>query len=177
LHESLLATSSGKLPRMAFFPFHGKVVASEERKMSARRRRRCVEPTEDWEQLAPLLEWPEQERYEEIRPLVLFGESVAERAGEGGTSASALYRRMDRFGTEGMEGLFGAEKARRRRLPPAMRRLIVDTKSEHPPIRERRMAVVSLHSWGWAPKSIASYLKLHKSTVYRVLKRWYTEAL
>jgi putative transposase len=40
---------------------------------------------------------------------------------------------------------------------------------------ERRMAVVRLHSEGWAPKCIAGYLGMHKSTVYRVLKRWIEE--
>lgn len=132
---------------------------------------------------------------------------MAERAGEVGT----LYRRMVRFG------------AKKRRLPPAIRRLIVDTKSEHPPMSlgdianvcyarfgrrpskhtikrvldedpvplkmvkrfvpyhemgeptELRMAVVSLHSRGWTPKSIAGYLRMHKSTVYRVLRRWAEE--
>jgi hypothetical protein len=49
--------------------------------MSGRRRHKA-EHTEDWERLLPLFEWPEQERYEAIRPLVLFGDSVAERAQE-----------------------------------------------------------------------------------------------
>jgi hypothetical protein len=47
--------------------------------MSGRRRRKA-EHTEGWERLLALFEWPEQERYETIRPLVLFGDSVAERA-------------------------------------------------------------------------------------------------
>lgn len=54
----------------------------------AGRRRQRVEHTEDWEQLRLLVKWPEQERYEEIRPLKLFDVSVAERAAEVGTSAS-----------------------------------------------------------------------------------------
>ncbi len=45
-----------------------------------RKRRRRVEPTDDWKQLKLLFGWPEQVRYEELRPLVLFGSSVAERA-------------------------------------------------------------------------------------------------
>lgn len=122
-----------------------------------------------------------------------------------------------------MESLFDSETARHRKLPPTIRRLIVDLKAEHPrlslgeiasicyvgfgrrpskhtvkrileeepmPLKmvrrfdpyheieepmERRMAVVRLHSEGWAPKSIAGYLGMHKSTVYRVLKRWIEE--
>ncbi len=73
--------------------------------MSARKRG-GVRPTHEWEPLLPLFEWPEQERYEEIRPLVLFDVAVAERAGEVGVSESTLYRRLDRFAEEGMESLF-----------------------------------------------------------------------
>ena len=69
--------------------------------MSGRRRRKA-EHTEEWERLLPLFEWPEQERYETIRPLVLFGDSVAERAQEVGFSKRMLYRRVDRFEEEGM---------------------------------------------------------------------------
>jgi hypothetical protein len=57
--------------------------------MGASKHRR-IEPTHDWQLLLPLLEWPEQQRYEEIRPLMLFDVSVAERAQEVGTSASTL---------------------------------------------------------------------------------------
>ncbi len=99
--------------------------------MSARKRE-GVEPTHEWQLLVPLFEWPEQERYEEIRPLVLFDASVAERAAEVGTSASTLYRRLDRFAEEGMEALFDVPTAKRKRLPPAVRRLIVDLKAEYP---------------------------------------------
>jgi hypothetical protein len=42
------------------------------------RRRRRVEPTDEWNQLKLLYTWPEQVEYEEIRPRVLFGSSVAE---------------------------------------------------------------------------------------------------
>jgi putative transposase len=188
-----------------------------------RKRRRRVEPTDDWKQLKLLFGWPEQVRYEELRPLVLFGSSVAERAIEIEAAERTLYRRMDRFETEEMESLFDSETARHRKLLPTIRRLIVDLKAEHPrlslgeiasicyvgfgrrpskhtvkrileeepmPLKmvrrfdpyheieepmERRMAVVRLHSEGWAPKSIAGYLGMHKSTVYRVLKRWIEE--
>lgn len=193
--------------------------------MSARRprSRRRLEPTDEWELLVPLFCWPEQENYEQIRPLVLFGESVVKRASEVGTSVSTLYRRIDRFETEGMESLFGAQRTPKRRLPPTIRRLIVDLKAEYPPVslgeianicyvhsgrkpskhtvqrvlcedpiplkiikrfdpyhqipdaRERRMAIVQLHSEGWTVKAIAGYLKTSKPTVYRVLKRWIEE--
>src|SRR5215218_5267560 len=94
--------------------------------------RQRVQPTHEWELLLPLFEWPEQARYEEIRPLVLFDVPVAERAAEVGLSESTLYRRVDRFAEEGMESLFDAPTAKRRRLPLAVGRLIVDLKAEHP---------------------------------------------
>src|SRR5688500_7145044 len=99
---------------------------------SRRRKRKRVEPTHEWEQLVALFEWPEQENYEVIRPLVLFGEPVTERSEETGVSERTLYRRVEGFEREGMESLFSAEKARRKRLPPAVRRLIVDLKVEYP---------------------------------------------
>lgn len=54
-----------------------------------RSKRGGVEPTHEWELLLPLFEWPEQERYEEIRPLVLFDVPVAERAAEVGQAREA----------------------------------------------------------------------------------------
>ncbi|MDQ3316384.1 MAG: helix-turn-helix domain-containing protein [Actinomycetota bacterium] len=118
--------------------------------MGASKRRR-IEPTHDWQLLLPLFEWPEQERYEEIRPLMLFDASVAERAAEVGTSASTLYRRLDRFAQEGMESLFDAPKAKRRRLPPSVRRLIVDLKAEYPAFKLNEIANVVRAAFGTKP--------------------------
>ena len=73
---------------------------------SGGRRRRRVEPTDDWEQLELLARWPEQRDYELIRPIVLFGVSAAERAAEtGAASERTLFRRAARFKAEGMESL------------------------------------------------------------------------
>jgi putative transposase len=187
-------------------------------------RRRRVEPTDDWEQIELLCGWPEQRDYELIRPLVLFGSSASGRAKEtGAVSERTLQRRTARFHAEGMESLFGSERAKHRGLPPTVRRLILDLKVEYPrfnlneianacyvlfgrrpdhksvrrvlaeePIplrmvrrfppyheiterRERRLAVVTLHSEGWSAKAIAGYLRVHKATVYRVLRRWAQE--
>jgi hypothetical protein len=46
-----------------------------------RRKRRRVDPTDDWQQLELLCVWEEQREYERIRPLVLFALSAL---GEGG---------------------------------------------------------------------------------------------
>ena len=194
--------------------------------MSGRRRIGRAETTDDWEQLKLLATWPEQARYELIRPIMLFDLSPAQRARETGeASERTLYRRAARFDAEGMESLFDAPAVKRRRLPPSLRRLIVDLKAEHPalslgeianvcyirsgrrpskstvkrvlreeptPLRilrrfepyheigdpkERRAAVVALHSEGWAPRSIAGYLRAHRSTVYRILRRWVEEGV
>jgi putative transposase len=185
-----------------------------------RRKRRRVEPTHEWEQIELLCAWDEQRDYERIRPLLLFGGLVPERAAETGTSERTLYRKIAAFREEGMESLFGSPKAKRRVLPPAIRRKIVDLKAEHPPLnleeianicgtlfgrrpdghtvnavldetasprklvrrfapyheipddRERREAVVTLHREGWSDKSIARYLKVDRSTVWRVRRRF-----
>ena len=92
---------------------------------------RRVDPTEElhWEQLELLCDWPEQRDYELIRPLVLFGSPAAARAEEtGAASERTLQRRAKRFEAEGMESLFGSEHAKRRKLPPAVARRIVDLK-------------------------------------------------
>jgi putative transposase len=81
------------------------------------RQRRRVEPTEDWGQLELLCRWPGQVRYELIRPIVSFGGSPAEHM---------LYRKASRFEAEGMDALFDEGSARRLKLPPAVRHLIVD---------------------------------------------------
>ena len=97
------------------------------------RKRPRVEPTDEWQQILPLCWWPEQVEYERMRHPVLFGSSVAERAQETGLSESTLRRRIGRFEDEGMEGLFATDTARKRKLPPNIRRLIVDLKAEYPP--------------------------------------------
>ena len=116
-----------------------------------RSKREGVEPTHEWGLLLPLFEWPEQERYEEIRPLVLFDVSVTERAQEVGASDSTLYRRLDRFAQEGMESLFDAPAAKRKRLPPAVRRLIVDLKAEYPRFNLNEIANVVRAAFGRKP--------------------------
>ena len=116
------------------------VLRSEgEPKMGGDGRRSRVEPTNEWEQLAPLCRWRELLAYEEFRPLTLFGASVAERARETGSAERTLYRRVGRFEEEGIKSLFG-QTARRRRLPPAMRRLVVDLNAGYPGFNPNEIA-------------------------------------
>jgi putative transposase len=44
-------------------------------------------------------------------------------------------------------------------------------------VTEHRLAIVTLHSEGWNVKSIASYLKTSRPTVYRALKKWIAEGI
>lgn len=84
--------------------------------MGRRRRPKKAKHTDDWQELFPLFDWPEQQAYEEIRPLVLLSDSVTESA------------------NEGMLSLFGTDpataRAKRRGLEPAIRRMIVELKAE-----------------------------------------------
>ncbi len=59
-----------------------RVVQAEQRDGVVKRmptRGERIEPTHEWQRLLPLFEWPEQERYEQIRPLVLFDAPRATR--------------------------------------------------------------------------------------------------
>ena len=91
------------------------------------RKRPRIEPTDDWQQILPLCWWPEQVEYERLSHPVLFGSSVAQRAKETGVSESTLRRRIGRFEDKGMEGLFATDTARKRKLPPNIRRLRLGT--------------------------------------------------
>jgi putative transposase len=123
---------------------------------------RRVESTEEWEQIELLCGWPEQRDYELIRPLVLFRSPAAQRASDtGAASERTLQRKVARFEAEGMESLFGSERARRRRLPPAIRRLVVDLKAEYPPFNLNEIANAVYVRFGRRPD--------HK-TVRRVLE-------
>ena len=120
--------------------------------MASRPRRRRVEPTDDWEQLKLLSKWPEQAEYELIRPIVLFGSPASERAKDtAAASERTLQRRVVRFDAAGMESLFGSEHARRKRLPDAMRRLIVDLRAEYPGFNPNEIANACYVRFGRRP--------------------------
>src|SRR5215203_5371981 len=84
------------------------------------------------------------------------------RGGGGGRAASerTLQRRVLRFEAEGMESLFGSEHARRKKLPPAMRRLVVDLKAEYPAFNPNEIANACYVRFGRRPA---------RKTVKRVL--------
>jgi len=60
--------------------------------------------TDAWDDLQLRLRWPEQYDYEVIRPVVLFGLPVADRAEQTGVSPRTIARHADRFDAEGFAG-------------------------------------------------------------------------
>ena len=113
----------------------------------ASRKRALLEPTDDWEQLQFQLDWPEQTRYELIRPAVVFGSPPVERAQQTGVSACTIYRQVGRFDRLGMQSLFEAEPVEdKRALPPAYRQAIVQPKAEYPAFRPNELATASYNS-------------------------------
>jgi putative transposase len=123
----------------------GKTEAEKVITMPARKRQRR-EHTHDWQEIQQYTLWPEQEVYEKIRPVILYGETAAERAKETGTSERTISYQAKRFEREGMRSLFPSERALSpetgRSLPQEMRQLIVDLKAEHPGFRPHEIATI-----------------------------------
>jgi putative transposase len=136
-----------------------------------RRKRRRVDPTDDWQQLELLCVWEEQREYERIRPLVLFGGPVPERSAETGISERVLYRKIAAFREEGMVSLFSPPKAKCRVLPLAIRRKIVDLKAEHPPLNLEEIANICGTLFGRRPDGQTVKAVLEESAIPRKLVR------
>jgi transposase len=112
---------------------------------SPKRNRR--ERTDEWAKIQQWTLWPEQELYEQIRPLVLFHETAGERAKEIDVPQRTLARKADEFEQYGMQSLFASEEhggAREssKTLPPEIRRLIIDLHAEHPTMSWREIAEI-----------------------------------
>jgi hypothetical protein len=109
-----------------------------------RSKRERRERTHDWQQIQQYTLWPEQQLYEKIRPVVLFGETAASRAKEIGASERTLHHQADQFDQHGMASLFPKKSTpspdKGRSLPPDMRQLIVDLKTEYPSFRSHEIA-------------------------------------
>jgi hypothetical protein len=97
---------------------------------------RRLASTEDWRQIELLARAPGQCTYELIRlirPVVLFGQSPAERAAETGAAERTLYRQVARFDQLGMASFVPPPKVEKHRtLPPEVRQALFDAKREHP---------------------------------------------
>ncbi len=131
--------------------------------MPARKRKRR-ERTHEWQEIQHATLWPEQEAYERLRPIVLFGETAAERAKETGASERTLHYQARLFEQEGMASLFHKERSMEREpgrsLPPETCQLIVNLKSEYPGFSLREISTICFLRFG---------RKLSHHTVQRVL--------
>src|SRR5215472_12620082 len=102
----------------------------------ARRKRAALSPTDNWTQLRLLCDESAQETYELIRPVVLFGRSVAQRARETGVTARTIARKANNFASAGMASLFPDPLPPPRPVfPDEIRQAILALKAEHPPFR------------------------------------------
>src|SRR4051812_4973523 len=101
------------------------------------------DPTDDWDQLRLLVASPAQETYELLRPIVLFGQPPSGRARETGVPERTLRRKAARFDPHGMRSLFEVDPAPasdQRRLPPEVRRAVLELKAEYPAFGLREIA-------------------------------------
>jgi len=120
-----------------------------------RRRRERRARTHDWQAIQQQTLWPEQEAYERLRPIVLFGETAASRAKETGISERTLHYQADQFERFGMVSLFPKAPAPApdpgQRLPPELRQLIIDLKAEQPAFRPHEIARICYVRLGRKP--------------------------
>src|ERR1700688_615871 len=104
------------------------------------------EPTHDWDQIHLYVAWHEQEVYEILRPITLFGETAAERAATTGIAERTLARKADLFDATGMASLFDHQTAPaaddRRQVPAEIRRRVLLLKAEYPAFRPREIAAI-----------------------------------
>src|SRR5256714_10179542 len=89
------------------------------------------ERTDEWVSIKQWTLWPEQELYEQIRPLVLFHETAGERAKEIDVPQRTLARKADEFEKDVMQSLFpfgeqGGGPQKGKTLPAQPLRLIVN---------------------------------------------------
>ncbi len=75
-------------------------------------------PTDDYEQLSLWANGLEHRTFELIRPVVLFGQSPAERARETGAAERTIRCKADRFDAYGMASLFADDAPPRRPAAP-----------------------------------------------------------
>jgi transposase len=112
--------------------------------------------TDEWGSIQQWTLWPEQELYEQIRPLVLFHETAGERAKEIGVPQRTLSRKADEFERDGMQSLFssgeqGGARETGKTLPEEVRQLIVDLHAELPTMSWREIAEVCYIRYGRRP--------------------------
>src|SRR2546423_2477887 len=114
------------------------------------------EHTDEWASIKQWMLWPEQELYEQIRPIILYGQTAGERAKEINAAQRTLSRKADEFEQYGIQSLFSSQEPREqvetsRTLPPEMRQLISDLHAELPTMSWREIAEVCYICYGRKP--------------------------
>jgi putative transposase len=113
------------------------------------RHRQRIPPTDNWQQLELRFATPGQRSYEVIRPVVLFGEPVPERATATQTHARTIYRTVARFEAAGLCGLEPPPRLpRHQRVPEEVQQAIVDLRREYPPLHLREIATICWARFG-----------------------------
>ncbi len=135
------------------------------------------ERTDTWESIQQWTLWPEQELYEQLRPILFLGQTAGERAKEIGAAPRTLSRKANEFEHYGMQNLFASEVTGRERetsktLPQEIRQLIVDLHMDLPTMSWREIAEVCYIRYGRRPdhksvKHIATSSSLRSSQTRR----------
>lgn len=114
------------------------------------------ERTDEWARIKQWTLWPEQELYEQIRPIILYGQTPGERAKEINAAQRTLSRKADEFERYGMQSLFDSHQPREqtetsRSLPEEIRQAIVDLHREMPSMSWREIADICFIRFGRKP--------------------------
>ena len=108
---------------------------------------------EEFEQIRLQCVDPLQHDYEAIRPIVLFGETVAERSRHIGMERTTVGDKARRFVLDGMDGLRDRRTQGRGPqdplYPEAMAGYIVYLKQRYPPIHLREIARILQRKFGY----------------------------
>jgi putative transposase len=116
------------------------------------KRRPKLSPDTPWEQLQLQFTSEEQRDYERIRPIVLFGHSLPERAQETQTPERTLRRQVAAFDQHGMRSLVPADTPKPfQRVPAPIHDMILDLHAEHPPMRPNEIATICYLRTGYHP--------------------------
>src|SRR6266851_2503671 len=119
-----------------------------------KRRFERQEPTHEWSHIRPLLKDSAQIKYELIRPVILWGVNVKERAAETGEPRSTIYYQANLFDQAGMASLLPPEpppsvpKLDKRTLPPPLRQTIGELRSAYPEIHVDEIARIIYAQFG-----------------------------
>jgi hypothetical protein len=112
-----------------------------------------VSAQEEFEQIRLHFVDPIQHDYEVIRPIVLFGDTAAERSRQTGVERTVVGDKARRFVLDGMEGLRDqrtqARDSQDPGYPEAIAGYIVYVKQLYPPIHLREIERILLRKFGF----------------------------